>query len=211
MKQVKNIKLKQLATLSVLGTAMALPLASYAEDAVPEGTTVKTIALTTTQTTLRDSSGQIVNADSVGTTTPTVAQHVEQKAEGAYQSSKDAVGNAVDVTKEKTVSAYDATKDAAAKTYDAAKDKTESAVDSTKKAAGKAYDATKETTENAVDVTKEKTSAAYHAVKDKTKSVAHKVATSTKKAAHAVGKKVVEAKDAVKDALTPDAKPADTK
>ena len=59
MKQLKST-LHTFAFLSLLGGALAVPVAALAEDPVAPGTTVKTIPLTSTQYKVTDASGQVI-------------------------------------------------------------------------------------------------------------------------------------------------------
>lgn len=59
MKQLKST-LHTFAFLSLLGGALAIPVAALAEDPVAPGTTVKTIPLTSTQYKVTDASGQVI-------------------------------------------------------------------------------------------------------------------------------------------------------
>ena len=59
MKQLTST-LNKFALLSLLGGALALPVAALAEDPVAPGTTVKTIPLTSTQYKVTDASGQVI-------------------------------------------------------------------------------------------------------------------------------------------------------
>lgn len=149
---MQTSSLKHIATLTTLSAALALPLAAFAEDAAPEGATVKTIELTSTQVTVHDQSGNVVNADAAAvapaataSTDPSLAQKVEDKASTAAKDTKEAVSHAADVTTDKTKEAYDATKKTAKHSYESVKEGTKSVfhkiADGTKKAAHAVKDA----------------------------------------------------------------------
>lgn len=59
MKDLKNV-FSKFAVLSLVASALALPVAALAEDPVAPGTTVKTIPLTSTQYKVTDASGQVI-------------------------------------------------------------------------------------------------------------------------------------------------------
>lgn len=184
MKTVKT-QLKQLAAISALGTLLVMPTIAFAEEPVAPGTTVNTIALTSAQVTVRDSSGQTV------ATSPVISSDASGTASAVVPVATD---NTLATNTTATVAVDSNASDNSATVGVTGNGSTDTAMPEDKTLLERMGDKTK----SAYDTAKDKTKSAYHTVKDKTKQAANKV-----------GEEAKEAKDAIKDKLTPDTPASD--